>query len=79
MKTKKIKFDEYYQKKQIDYRSKLSKLRKCFKTRSVRERPRDELEEKLLLALDQKRRERIIESGELIKIGKRHWALKISK
>jgi hypothetical protein len=43
----------------------------------VRERPRDELEEKLLLALDKKRWERMMESGELVKIGKRHWVLKI--
>ena len=77
MKTKKVKFDEYYQNKRIEYVSKLAKLRKCFNTRSVRERPRDALEEKLLLILDKKRWERIIESGELVKIGKRHWSLKI--
>lgn len=77
MKTKKVKFDEYYQNKRIEYITGLCRLRNRFNTRSVRERPRDDLEEKLLLAFDKKRWQRMMESGELVKIGKRHWTLKI--
>ena len=77
MKIKKVKFDEYYQNNRFEYLTRLCRLRNGFKMRAVRERPRDELEEKLLLALDRKRWKRMIESGELVKIGKRHWVLKV--
>jgi len=55
----------------------LCRLRNGSHTRSVRERPRDELEERLLLALDKKRWQRMIASGELTKMDYRHWVLKI--
>ena len=77
MEVKKVKFDEYYLNKRSEYLTRLCRLRNSFKTRSVRERPRDDLEEKLLLALDKKQWQRMMESGELVKRGKRHWLLKI--
>jgi len=77
MKIKKVKFDEYYRNKRFEYMTGLCRLRNGSHTRSVRERPRDELEEKLLLALDKKRWQRLTASGELAKIGDRHWVLKI--
>jgi len=77
IKVKKVRFDEYYRQNRIKYAARLCSLRNSFNTRSVRERPRDELEEKLLLALDKKRRQRMMASGELVRIGERHWVLKI--
>jgi hypothetical protein len=77
MKVKKVKFDKYYRNKRLEYVAKLCRLRNSFDKRSVRERPRDELEEKLLLTLDKKRWQKMMASGELVKLGNRHWALKI--
>ena len=77
IKVKKVRFDEYYRNNRIKYTAMLCSFRNAFKTRSVRERPRDELEERLILALDKKRRQRMMASGELVRIGERHWALKI--
>jgi len=77
MKMRKVKFDEYYRNKRFEYAGKLCRLRKGLYTRSVRERPRDPLEERLLLTLDRKRWQRMTASGELAKIADRHWVLKI--
>ena len=77
MKVKKVKFETYYRNKRLDYVAKLCRIRNSFDTRSVRERPRDDLEERLLLSLDKKRRQKMMASGELVKLGNRHWALKI--
>ena len=77
MKMKRVKFDVFYRNKRFEYVTRLCRLRNRFHTRSVRERPRDELEEKLLLALDKKRWQRMIASGELTKKDDRHWVLKI--
>ena len=77
MKVKKVKFETYYRNKRLEYVAKLCRIRNSFDTRSVRERPRDELEEKLLLSLDKKRWQKMMASGDLVKLGNRHWALKI--
>lgn len=78
MKVKNVNFDKYYRNKRYEYAAKLCRLQNSFKGRSVRERPRDVLEEKLLLALDKKRWQKMISSGDLVKINSRHWKLKIS-
>ncbi|MFC2149295.1 hypothetical protein ACFLQ8_01200 [Candidatus Auribacterota bacterium] len=48
-----------------------ARLENEFKTRTVRQRPRDPLKEKLLLELDKKRWERAIKDGSIKILGKR--------
>lgn len=73
LKDKVIDYETYRRKKMPEYRRKLALLRGRQTERTVRQRPRDPDEEALLLRMCQDRRDYLLASGRLERLGPRHW------
>lgn len=78
MKKRIFDFDKYVKAKRLKFFKSLRELEGELKVRLARERPRDPVEERLLMQLDKNRMEQMLKSGELKILGPRTWRLKIA-
>ncbi len=72
-KNRVIDYETYRREKMPEYRRKLALLRSRQGKRTARQRPRDPDEEALLLRMCQDRRDYLLASGRLERVGPRHW------
>ncbi|MGB9612818.1 MAG: hypothetical protein ACPL4K_01395 [Candidatus Margulisiibacteriota bacterium] len=77
MKKRTFDFDKYVKTNRLKFFRNLKEFEEESKVRLVRERPRDPVEERLLIQLDKNRMEQMLKSGELKILGPRTWRLKI--
>lgn len=77
MKKRVFDFDKYIKDNRSRFFDNMARLEIETTSRLVRERPRDPLKERLLCRLDNDRRRKMINSGELQRLGPRKWRLKI--
>jgi len=77
MTSKPINYDEYVKNNRIAFVLQLAKIRNSFTERIPRQRPRDPIEEKLLLQSTLIRRSRLIQNGDWIELAPRKWRVKV--
>ena len=78
MKKRVFEFDKYVKTKRLKFFKSLRELEEESTVRLVRERPRNPIEERLIMQLDKNRMEKMLKSGELKILGPRTWRLKIA-
>lgn len=78
MKKRVFEFDKYVKANRLKFFKTLRELEEEYKVRLVRERPRNPIEERLLMQLDKNRMEKMLKRGELKILGPRTWRLKVT-
>jgi hypothetical protein len=72
-----INYDTYAETHRIEFIHKLVKVENQITKRIPRQRPRNPIEEKLLLQLDITRRDRLIRNGDWIELAPHKWRVKV--
>ena len=72
-----VDFDQYLKENKILFKKKQLSVYNSFQGRCPRQRPRDPIEERMLIESTIKRWKRYIESGELTEIAPRVWRWRV--